>query len=178
MAGLVNPPTGQAQQDMDADIRLAEASISNIRHDLAGADFTTARVSSSLQSLDALPDGLEVSPNSVSVENELKQPNSHTAVLRWSLSDNTTRALFVKKVTAGALAHKPWPDRRRSLLYARCETRFYAEFAPTLNISTPKVAMIEDGSQALGDAQLGVGEGGPEPSASALATCGGIMTCS
>ncbi|KAH8053544.1 phosphotransferase-like protein [Aureococcus anophagefferens] len=152
-----------AQQNMDADIRLADASASDIRHGLDGAPH--ARVLEALRALGPVADGASVAATTVA--DELKQPNSHSAVLRLELSDGAAREVFVKKVTARHLAHKPWADRRRSLAYARCELRFYREFAPGLDVGTPRVALLEDaGLEDLGDA---------EPPAAALETCGAVM---
>ena len=152
-----------AQQNMDADIRLADASESDIRHGLDGAPH--ARVLEALRALGPVADGASVAATTVA--DELKQPNSHSAVLRLELSDGAAREVFVKKVTARHLAHKPWADRRRSLAYARCELRFYREFAPGLDVGTPRVALLEDdGLDELGDA---------EPPAAALETCGAVM---
>ena len=40
-------------------------------------------------------------------------PTSHSAVLRMSLpGDGLSRSMFLKKVTASAMRHKPWADRR------------------------------------------------------------------
>ncbi|KAH8080988.1 phosphotransferase-like protein [Aureococcus anophagefferens] len=136
-----------AQQNMDADIRLADASASDIRHGLDGAPH--ARVLEALRALGPVADGASVAATTVA--DELKQPNSHSAVLRLELSDGAAREVFVKKVTARHLAHKPWADRRRSLAYARCELRFYREFAPGLDVGTPRVALLEDaGLEDLG----------------------------
>ncbi|KAH8072646.1 phosphotransferase-like protein [Aureococcus anophagefferens] len=152
-----------AQQNMDADIRLADASASDIRHGLDGAPH--ARVLEALRALGPVADGASVAATTVA--DELKQPNSHSAVLRLTLSDGAAREVFVKKVTARHLAHKPWADRRRSLAYVRCELRFYREFAPGLDVGTPRVALLEDaGLEDLGDA---------EPPAAALETCGAVM---
>eukprot|EP00961_Rhodomonas_salina_P259268 3503205-Rhodomonas_salina.1 len=56
-------------------------------------------------------------------------PTSQTAVLKLQCGDAGEKKLFVKKVSALAMAHKPWTDRRRTLAYSRTEMRFYNEFA-------------------------------------------------
>ena len=157
-----------AQQSMDADIKLAAATASSITAGLDGEPH--ARVLEALGALEAVASEARVV--GTVVEDELKQPNSHSAVLRVALSDGSERRVFVKKVAASHLAHKPWADRRRSLGYARCELRFYREFAPGLDVGVPRVALLEDGLAALGDDD---DRGGDEPPAAELAACGAVM---
>jgi thiamine kinase-like enzyme len=48
--------------------------------------------------------------------------------------DDVCTKLFIKRVDARKYAeNKSWADLRRTLLYARTETRFYQEFLPKLN---------------------------------------------
>ncbi|KAH8043234.1 phosphotransferase-like protein [Aureococcus anophagefferens] len=57
--------------------------------------------------------------------------------------------------------------RPAAVATTRCELRFYREFAPGLDVGTPRVALLEDaGLEDLGDA---------EPPAAALETCGAVM---
>ena len=106
---------------------------------------------------------------------------------------STTMRLFLKKVTARAMAHKKWFDRRKTLSYARTEARFYQEFAPWIDRLWPKLKLLPrlgavDGLDSLDkvldpppppppplSAAAGGGDNPGEPDAAELATCGSIL---
>jgi len=80
---------------------------------------------------------------------ENKFPTSHSAILSLMSKDSGAPAsqLFVKKVSAEAMKHKQWADRRRTLAYSRTEMRFYTEFAPHLvacGVRVPRLAATVD----------------------------------
>jgi hypothetical protein len=54
----------------------------------------------------------------------------------------------LKKVSAAAMAHKAWPDRRRTLAYSRTELRVYQEFAPELVTRGVKIPLLIVGDVA------------------------------
>ena len=89
--------------------------------DVSGAPLTPAVLSKALRGAAAC----ELVPGT-----ELKQPGSHTALLRDVA--NPTSTVFLKKVTAAFVGNKGWIDRRRVLLYIRNELRFYDEFGDAL----------------------------------------------
>ena len=96
--------------------------------DLDGAATSNEKISTVLSSLA----NLECTVDGIETESELLQPGSHTGVLRVTMANEAKpRRVFLKKVTAkhAPMAQRPWPDRRRTLAYARTEMRFYQEFA-------------------------------------------------
>ena len=126
----------------------------------------------------------------VDVLSESRQPGSHSGVIQlWFEHTDTPFPLFIKKVTARAMAHKPWADRRRTLAYARTENRFYLEFVngysrrgdylaaqlERAGVHTPRIALVDDRLQeVLGDAPVHE-TAGDEPSPSSLARAGSLL---
>jgi hypothetical protein len=121
---------------------------------LHGEDITPA-VHEALAAL-----GVQAAPASIAVVagSVLRQPTSHSAVLRATFANGTPPCtVFLKKVTATAMAQKPWADRRRTLAYARTEARFYEEFVPELRkrgLTLPHCAHTVQLLQALGDSEV------------------------
>ena len=101
---------------------------SSLLDGLDGAALPLPLLTSVLQSLDSTSHGEVVA---VEIESDILQPGSHSGVLRLSLVDGAASRVFIKKITArhAPMAERPWPDRRRTLAYARTESRFYQEFA-------------------------------------------------
>ena len=120
----------------------------------------------------------QVTAASVVQGTENKFPTSHSAVLRLATAEGAASGdVFLKRVTASAMQHKPWADRQRTLKYIRTELRFYAEFAPTLagrGVSLPRVAHLDGQLEALGDDEVG-DPAREEPSPEALARCGALL---
>ena len=120
---------------------------------------------------------------------ENRFPTSHSGLLRLDVNDDCDAPLlFLKRVTARAMAHKTWFDRRKTLVYARTELRFYTEFAPALvkagGVRLPRLAAAESRLEnALGDTEVaarpGEEEAGrgayAEPSEALLADCGAML---
>jgi hypothetical protein len=115
---------------------------------------------------------IEVVPGS-----ELKQAGSHTAVLcaagaTEGAGEGGQQRVFLKKVTAAHVAHRPWIDRRRVLLYIRNELRLYAEFAQELREAGVSIAA----STALESRNLdGIEALEEEPPPEVLRECGALM---
>ncbi|KAK3279066.1 hypothetical protein CYMTET_13031 [Cymbomonas tetramitiformis] len=138
-------------------------------------------LSQALAALDDSSPGPEVIAVEVLPGSENKFPTSHSAVLSLSLLDdssNLSRTLFIKKVTAAAMAHKPWADRRRTLAYIRTEMRFYQEFAEALasraGVRIPRAGITRGRLEALGDSEVG-DPAGEEPAQEVLRDCGAIL---
>lgn len=121
---------------------------------LDGEPLSTEVVAQALCKLDGQPHTHCASASTVvgiSVASSTQTGASHSGVLRVSLSAGpadgaASRLLFIKKVSASAMAHKPWGALRRNLGYARTESRFYLEFAHLLSHSgllTPRLAHAE-----------------------------------
>jgi len=147
-----------------------------------GAPITLTQLTQALRALDrSAPDVI-----SVDVVSENRFPGSHSGVLRLALADGSApRALFLKKVTPGFVG-RPWPDRRRTLAYARTEARFYREFAsePPLAIALsvgsgvarlPRLAASDDRLGALLGAAPVHAPAGDEPSAARLRAGGALL---
>jgi len=67
------------------------------------------------------------------IENKIVQANAEGFLLRLQADNlHSTTNLFVKKVDAHKYAQKKWDDLRRTLLYARTESRFYTNILPLL----------------------------------------------
>ena len=121
----------------------------------------------------------EASPllvDGVDVALECSGSGGHSAVLNLAAAGEQ-HSLFMKKITAAAMAQRPWADRRRSLAYARTEVRFYQEFAPRLRSSScriPRVASIEAQLEALGEGEVSAAAG-EEPTDEQLQGCGAIF---
>lgn len=60
---------------------------------------------------------------------------SELFVKQVTSSETAPSELFVKQVDASHYSHKAWADLRRTLLYARTESRFYGEILPLLRSS-------------------------------------------
>lgn len=111
---------------------------------------------------------------------ENKFPTSHSAVLELGsdeAAETPRRRVFLKKVTAAAMGHKPWADRQRTLKYIRTELRFYQEFAPQLaarGVPLPRVIHLKGQLEALGDDEVAT-PARPEPPAEELARCGAVL---
>lgn len=123
---------------------------------------------------------------------ENRFPTSHSGMLRLTLQSSSSPSVseatvFLKKVTAAAMAHKKWFDRRKTLVYARTEIRFYEEFAPLLadaraggpvdtrTVRVPRLAAVDSRlDKALGDTEVS-GPAGEEPSAERLSDCGALL---
>lgn len=110
------------------DLKMAEASSSCLLTDLNGAPLSPGLCARAL-GRDGEGVACEIVPGT-----ELRQAGSHSALLRDArdAAAPSSSLVFLKKVTASFVAHKPWNDRRRVLLYIRNEQRFYAEFADEL----------------------------------------------
>lgn len=109
---------------------------------------------------------------------ENRFPTSHSALLSLSSDGGSEPHLvFLKKVTAAAMAHKPWPDRRRTLAYIRTELRVYEEFGATLlerGVPLPKPRLLISQLDALGGTEV-ASPPGDEPSEEALRECGALL---
>lgn len=66
------------------------------------------------------------------IENKIVQANAEGYLIRLHSSNLNSTNLFVKKVDAHKYAQKKWDDLRRTLLYARTESRFYTTIFPLL----------------------------------------------
>mmetsp|Transcript_24413 Transcript_24413/g.75283 ORF Transcript_24413/g.75283 Transcript_24413/m.75283 type:complete len:285 (+) Transcript_24413:897-1751(+) len=163
------------QSDMSRDIALAQQNASSVAVGLDGRTHKGDELAAALRALDPLTpvDGCDKFCRAV---DGLAQPNSLTGILEVADLDGNVTRLFLKKVTAAAMAHKGWNDRRRSLLYARNELRIYREF-PELaarGVGHPRVLRLTDGLSALDEERLG-GDVGAEPPTEALSSCGVIL---
>jgi hypothetical protein len=102
-------------------------------------------------------------------------PTSHSAVLSLgTASGGAPQPLFLKKVTAAAMAHKPWADRRRTLAYIRTELRFYGEFGAMLRergVPLPRAALLDGQLAALGETEVA------SPPGAELAVGGEVINC-
>jgi hypothetical protein len=120
--------------------------------------------------------GVEVVPGS-----ENKFPTSHSAILSLSGAGGSTPStkIFVKKVSAEAMKHKAWADRRRTLAYSRTEMRFYKEFAPKLvarGVHLPRLAATIDRlGPLLGEGSAVADPPGDEPPQEVLSGSGGML---
>ena len=110
-------------------------------------------------------DDCEVVPGS-----ELRQAGSHTSVLQ--ARGDPTRKVFLKKVTAGMVAGKPWNDRRRVLLYIRNELRFYHEFSEELRNRGVRIPLMHHFVAENLEHLEGYEE---EPPSDILDRCGALM---
>ena len=122
----------------------------------------------------------------VQCTSEYLQPGSHSGVLQVSLADDSVREIFLKKITANhrPMAERPWPDRRRTLAYARTEARFYQEFAAdpeisqrleSLGVRMPRLAKSDNRLDGvLGGAAVHEAAG-EEPSAAAQEAAGALL---
>ena len=106
------------QSDMSRDIALAQQNASSVAVGLDGRTHKGDELAAALRALDPLTpvDGCDKFCRAV---DGLAQPNSLTGILEVADLDGNVTRLFLKKVTAAAMAHKGWNDRRRSLLYVR-----------------------------------------------------------
>jgi hypothetical protein len=75
----------------------------------------------------AFPDAI-----SYEIENNIVQANAEGFSLQVQSKNHNSTNIFVKKVDAHKYAHKKWDDLRRTLLYARTESRFYSTILPLL----------------------------------------------
>ena len=151
--------------------------------DVRGRAISLPQLSNVLTSLD----GQRKEVTGVEVASELMQPGSHSGILRLSLAGGAApRSVFLKRITAThvPMADRPWPDRRRTLAYARTEARFYQEFAADgamearlmrLGVRLPRLAMSENSMDTLlGDAAVHEAAG-EEPSAELQAGAGAML---
>ena len=123
---------------------------------LDGAALSTDEVQHAVSSLNG-NQSLEVTSVSLQEGTVNIFSTSSSALLRVHLADGTEQPLFLKKVTATAMAHKPWVDRQRTLKYIRTELRFYDEFAPQLRargVNLPRAALVQGQLEALGDTEV------------------------
>uniref|UniRef100_A0A6S8A469 Uncharacterized protein n=1 Tax=Aplanochytrium stocchinoi TaxID=215587 RepID=A0A6S8A469_9STRA len=110
------------------------------------------------------------------------QSTAHSGILRLTASDGNTTEVFLKKVTASASQKREWNDRRRYLVYARTEARFYEEFSHILkhrNVPIPTLATSKKNlDSVLGDSELS-GPVNEEPEAKILqhAGCFLFLSC-
>ena len=146
---------------------------------LDGRAIATSQLSSVLDALD----GFDSSSRVVSVEiaSEVLQPGSHSGVLRLSPEGGgAPRSVFLKKITAthAPMAQRPWHDRRKTLAYARTESRFYQEFAPELarrGVRLPKLGLSDNRlDTVLGDAAVH-DAAGDEPGSEAQLAAGALL---
>ena len=154
-----------------------EEVLSDVLKGIDGAPLDLAALSAALAAL--APDTRQsVASASVVAGTENKFPTSHSAVLRLATAEGAASSdVFLKRVTASAMAHKPWADRQRTLKYIRTELRFYAEFAPLLRergVPLPRVAHLQGQLEALGDDEVG-DPAREEPSPEALSRCGALL---
>ncbi|KAL1521591.1 hypothetical protein AB1Y20_021250 [Prymnesium parvum] len=120
----------------------------------------------------------------VDVVSENRYPGSLSGVLRLSLSDHSVpRRIFVKKVTPQYVG-RPWPATRRTLAYARTESRFYQEFATDdrvvgdferLRVSLPRLAISDCNLEVLLGNEPVHADAGPEPSGELQSRCGSLL---
>jgi hypothetical protein len=138
-----------------------------------GFDFLTAAVAN-IEGSSAAVTAVDVVAGT-----ENKLPTSHSAVLslRRGAGDALPFKLFVKKVSAEGMKHKPWTDRRRTLAYSRTELNFYTEFAEALcacGIRLPRFASAVDQLAPLLD-DCTTDSPGEEPQADLLQAGGCIL---
>lgn len=148
----------------------------DITFGLDGTKLSSETLSAILSGLD----GANCSAVSrVDLVSENRFPTSQSAVLSLSFADGSAaRKIFLKKVSALAMANKPWQDLRRSLAYARTESRFYNEIAPKLierGVSVPRVAACVGSLHVLGEDSEVHDLPGEEPSAEELAQSGALL---
>lgn len=166
-----------AQSDYAVDTALAEASAGTL---LTGVDGAPLSLDVLSRAVICLFPGADLPVRSVEIAEgtELKQPSSHSATLQCEC-DTGGHDVFMKKCTAAALAHKPWADRRRTLMYIRNEMRFYNEFASELHsrgVGLPRVGLLQGSlAPALGVDEEVSAAPGDEPTAADLATCGAML---
>jgi len=144
---------------------------------LDGAPLGLPFLSKALTELDGR--GRAVTSVEVVSGSEKNFPTSHSAILSLSCGDGgASTPLFVKKVSAEAMKHKAWQDRRRTLAYSRTEMRFYREFASTLSargVCLPRLAATMDLlGPLLGNSEV-ADPPGDEPPAHVLAHGGGLL---
>lgn len=157
------------------------AEMSDVLRGLDGEPLTSEILSAALSSLSGGGGAIEVTGVDLMEGSENKFPTSHSAVLQLrtatAAEDTPPRTMFLKKVTAAAMAHKPWADRQRTLKYIRTELRFYDEFAPQLaarGVPLPKVGLLRGQLECLGDDEVAT-PARPEPSAEELVRCGALL---
>lgn len=182
---LVSAAVFQVQQSLARSRTLTMTTASsNLLLDLDGRDIELPVFSNVLRALDG---GGDRQVAGVSIANEVMQPGSHSGVLRLAVLDNATpQAVFLKKITGThePMAQRPWPDRRRTLAYARTEARFYKEFAADaeiaerlarLGVRLPKCALSDIRLEGvLGDAAVHEAAG-DEPSPEAQEAAGALL---
>ena len=123
----------------------------SILNNLDGVPLSLERLANAYKVLHPTEDSI-LKGVSILQGSENRQANSHSAILSLSYENGNQNLLFVKKIAARALHTKPWADKRRSLVYARTELRFYREFASFLlskGVLLPKVADIDDNLDEL-----------------------------
>ena len=160
---------------------IMQMAASNLCDGLDGAPLCRGLLGRALTGLlaagEARGEPLTVTGAAVVAGTENRFPTSHSGVVLLATSDGSTQSLFVKKVTAVAMAHKPWADRQRTLKYIRTELRFYQEFAPRLaahGVPLPRLALAEGQLAALGDTEV-ADPPIDEPSEEALRQCGAVL---
>lgn len=132
-------------------------------------------------------DGDLAQVSSVEVVSSVVQPGSHSGVLRLGLSNSepSNRLLFLKKVAAASVGPgRPWPDRRRTLAYARTEMRFFSEFVADPEIGDrltragvriPRLALSDNQlDEVLGESPVHAAAS-EEPSPSTLRDGGALL---
>lgn len=150
---------------------------------LDGAAITLPELTKALRGLEE-NNGAEVV--GVDVESDIVQPGSHTGMLRYHLTNGETCSLFLKKVFPKhrAMADRPWSDRRRTLAYARTETRFYQEFAADASfaaalartgVRVPRLAQSDNRLEALLGETAVHEPAGEEPPPEVLAHGGALL---
>jgi hypothetical protein len=172
----------RARPSRHAPTPCSMSSSSELLRGVDGKAITFPQLAEVLQSLE----GTKKEVVSVRVTSELLQPGSHSGVLHLTIDGGETSTLFLKKIAAThePLAQRPWPDRRRTLAYARTEARFYEEFAADeelaarlarLRVRLPRLALSDNTLDVvLGDAAVHEAAG-DEPSAEAQAAAGAVL---
>ena len=146
---------------------------------LDGHAIATSQLASVLDTLDGVESSNSVS--SVEVTSDLLQPGSHSGVLRISTEGGgAPRSVFLKKITAthAPMAQRSWHDRRKTLAYARTESRFYQEFAPEVarrGVRMPKLGLSDNRlDSVLGDAAVH-DAAGDEPGSEVQLAAGALL---
>lgn len=168
-AAFCSPPnlrTGKAQPT--STVQMAEDILCGLDGKPVCLELLSSAVGQKVTSIEVVPGS------------ENKFPTSHSAILSLSGEDGRTlRKLFVKKVSAEAMKHKAWADRRRTLAYSRTEMRFYKEFAPELvarGVNVPRLAATVDClGPLLGEDSAVADPPGDEPPEEVLNQGGGML---
>ena len=158
-------------------------SADGLLRNIDGSPITNSQLSQVLYSLH----GEEAEITDIEIISETLQGGSHSGVLRLLRPNGAApENIFLKKITAShaPMSKRSWHDRRKTLAYARTESRFYGEFISGQDISTrlarfhvrlPRLIFSDNRLDlVLGDSKVHE-SAGDEPSLETQASAGAIL---